>query len=420
MALAGAVAIDELAQVLKPEGAALQGMVDVGAVVVIPDLFGCSALVGGAVVEEEDVGLHSLSIEDARRQSQDGVEICGLHESLADGLAGATFEKDVVGQDHGGLAGGFEKRADVLEKVELLVRSRRPEVLAVVDEVLLLLLAFLIGEGHAALLAEGRIGEHVVDTSGRLGDQGVGWGNAAIAIDLPDVVEKEVHQAEAAGTGNDLVAVEGVVFEEFLLAFVELVVADQIVVGRKEEAACAAGWIGDGPARFGGHTFDHGGDQGPRGEILTSSGFGVLGVLFEDALVDVALGVGAERDPLGVIDHLDESAKLGGVLDLVLRLGEDLAEHAFTFAEFAQGLDVVHFQFRALEAFERLPSVFLWDSNIPLVGRLTVFVSHLEEDQVGELFEVVAVADAVVAEGVAEAPDFGDDGFGGHISKFES
>ncbi len=36
---------------------------------------------------------------------------------------------------------------------------------------------------------------------------------------------------------------------------------------------------------------------------------------------------------------------------------------------------------------------------------------------VGELLQIVAVADAVVAEGGAEAPDFGDDGIGGHRKK---
>ena len=61
---------------------------------------------------------------------------------------------------------------------------------------------------------------------------------------------------------------------------------------------------------------------------------------------------------------------------------------------------------------------FLGTPTSPLVGRLGILVRHLEEDEVGELLEVVAVAHAVVAEGVAEAPNFGDDGFGGHGGKF--
>ncbi len=36
-------------------------------------------------------------------------------------------------------------------------------------------------------------------------------------------------------------------------------------------------------------------------------------------------------------------------------------------------------------------------------------VGHLEEEQIGDLLDVVAVIDAVVAEGVAEAPEFLDD-----------
>ena len=67
-----------------------------------------------------------------------------------------------------------------------------------------------------------------------------------------------------------------------------------------------------------GDTLDHRGDEGAGGEILASAGFGVLCVLFEDAFVDVALGVGAEHDPLDATHHLDQAGELGGVGDLVL------------------------------------------------------------------------------------------------------
>src|SRR5205085_2421486 len=36
-------------------------------------------------------------------------------------------------------------------------------------------------------------------------------------------------------------------------------------------------------------------------------------------------------------------------------------------------------------------------------------VGHLEEEQIGDLLDVVAVVDAVMAKGVAEAPELGDD-----------
>ena len=77
------------------------------------------------------------------------------------------------------------------------------------------------------------------------------------------------------------------------------------------------------------------------------------------------------------------------------------------------------FQLRALERLGRGPGVFLRHADVALVRRTAVFVGHLEENQVGELLQIVAVADAVVAEGGAEAPDFGDDGVGGHEEELD-
>ncbi len=49
----------------------------------------------------------------------------------------------------------------------------------------------------------------------------------------------------------------------------------------------------------------------------------------QQALVGVALHVGVEADPLLAVDQVDDQpAQLGRVLDLVLRLAEDDAEHA--------------------------------------------------------------------------------------------
>jgi hypothetical protein len=111
-------------------------------------------------------------------------------------------------------------------------------------------------------------------------------------------------------------------------------------------------------------------------------------------------------------------ASLAGVLDLVLGLGEDLAEHALLGAETAQRFDVVDLEFGALERAHDRPAEAGGHADFAVIGRATVFVGHLEEDEVGELFEVVAVAHAVVTEGVTERPDFGDDAVGGHVFVF--
>ena len=45
-----------------------------------------------------------------------------------------------------------------------------------------------------------------------------------VAVDLADVVQEHVHQAEAARVGDDLVAVKCLVLQERLLRLVEFVV----------------------------------------------------------------------------------------------------------------------------------------------------------------------------------------------------
>ena len=109
-------------------------------------------------------------------------------------------------------------------------------------------------------------------------------------------------------------------------------------------------------------------------------------------------------------------ASLAGSWILFCALVKICPSMPFCSTEFAQRLDVVDFQFRAFELLERRPVVLLRHADFAAVGRLRVFVRHLEEDEVGELLEVVAVAHAVVAQRVAEAPDFGDDAVGGHES----
>ena len=364
-----------------------------------------------AVVEEDHVGLDPLRVEDAGRQAQDGVQVGVVEQLAADRLAGAALEQDVVGHDHGGAAAAVEHGADVLHEVELLVGGGRPEVLPVVGQVVGFLLAVFVGEAQGALLAERRIRQHVVIPLAVVGDQGVMRQYGHAAVDLADVVQEQVHQAQPPGVGDDLVAVKRVVLEKRLLIPVEGEVGrvGDEVVGAQEEPAGAAGGVRDALPRLGAHALDHGADQGARGEVLARARLGVLGVLLQQPFVDVALDVRAEGDPVGVVHHVDEAVELRRVLNLVLRLGEDLAEHALPGAEFAQQRDVMKFERRAALAPQALPVVRGRNAYVTVVGRLAVFIGHLEEDQEGKLLQVVAVADAVIAQGSAEAPDSGDD-----------
>ena len=243
----------------------------------------------------------------------------------------------------------FQHRANVLHEIELLVRGARPEVLPVVGEVVLLLFSLLVGEGHGTLLSEGRIGQHVVEALAGIGHERIVRRNGRRAVDLADVVQEHVHQAQPSRVGDDLVAVKRFVLQELLLRLVELeiVFVRDEVVSRQKESARPAGRVGDELARFGSNAFDHGADQGARSEVLTRPGLGVLGIFLKQSLVDVSLDIGAHGHPLGAVDHGDEAIQLCRVLDLVLGLGEDLAEHAGPGTEFAQQGDVVNLKFGA-------------------------------------------------------------------------
>ena len=340
------------------------------------------------------------------------MQVGGVEQLPADRLAGAALEQHVVWNHDGGAAGGLEHGADVLHEVELLVGGRGPEVLTVVGQVVRLLLAILVGEAECALPTERRIREHVVVALAIVGHQRVVRRDRRAPVDFADVVQEQVHQAQAAGVGDDLVAVKRLVLQKRILLPVELevdLVGDEVVAAQ-EEPAGAAGGVRDALVRLGPHALDHGTDQGARREVLAGARLGVLGVLLQQPLVDVALDVGAQRDPIGVVHHVDEAVELRRILNLVLRLGKDLPSIPRRGAKFAQECDVVAFEFRAALRFQAPPVIRRRNAYVAVVRRLAVLVRHLEENQIGELLQAVAVAHAVIPQSGAEAPDSRNDG----------
>lgn len=75
----------------------------------------------GPVVEKDHIGLHALSIKDARWQSKDRMQVGVLQKFAPDHFAGAALEQYVVGHNHGRPSSGFQHGPDVLHKVQLLV-----------------------------------------------------------------------------------------------------------------------------------------------------------------------------------------------------------------------------------------------------------------------------------------------------------
>ena len=101
--------------------------------------------------------------------------------------------------------------------------------------------------------------------------------------------------------------------------------------------------------------------------------------------------------------------ELGGVLDLVLRLAEDDAEHGLRRrCRGSSACRVVGFEGVAVEGDEAGPVVPGGNEGGLVVGRLRPLVGHLEEEQVGQLLDVIAVGEAVVTEEVAVVPELLD------------
>jgi len=115
----------ELVEVGSLERVGFEGEVLVGAEVVDPQLLGPRFFLSWFVLQEQHVGFDALSVEDARRQAEQSVDVTLLEQIRADGLSGSALEEDVVGDDDRSSAVDFQERLDVLDEIELFVLGAR-------------------------------------------------------------------------------------------------------------------------------------------------------------------------------------------------------------------------------------------------------------------------------------------------------
>ncbi len=235
-------------------------------------------------------------------------------------------------------------------------------------------------------------------------------------------MEVQVHHAETRRAVHDLPAVQRVALQMVpLLPVHGRVMLHDVVVGGEEEPAGAAGRVADGRVRPGPHHVHDGFDERTRREVLAGAGLHVLGVALQQRLVGVALDVGAEAVPVLAVDELlDQAGQHGRFLDAALRLAENHPQRALLLGQGFQRVAVVLIQIRAVPRQQAGPVATLGNGRRPVVGQhgkgwLGQLVHHLEEDEVGELLQVVAVGQARVAQHVAVVPQLlPDGGCGGH------
>ena len=98
--------------------------------------------------------------------------------------------------------------------------------------------------------------------------------------------------------------------------------------GGDKEAAGAGGRVLDVLAGFGLHQADEAVDQRARGEVLAGAGFLVLGVLLEEALVEVAEAFLARVEPVEPVDGGGQGLEICRLAEPGLGVGEDRADGA--------------------------------------------------------------------------------------------
>ena len=224
----------------------------VGPQVVNPQRLGPRLLLGGLGVEEQHVGLHALGVENAGRQPQQRVNIELLEQVAANGLPGTALEQHVVGHDDGAPPIDRQQRLDVLQEVQLLVLRGRPEILPFVAVFFLFQVAFLVDDGDAALLAEGRIGQDQAEAVAGIAGQAVHarMDRAGIGV---DAVQVEVHNAQPGRVGHQFPAMHKALPQVLLLVGVEFlaVVLGHVFMGtdqrsrpcrRPDRKACRRAW----------------------------------------------------------------------------------------------------------------------------------------------------------------------------------
>ena len=89
--------------------------------VVDPELFSPGFASARPVVKEEYICFHTLSIKDAGRKPQEGVNIAVVQQAFSNDFSSSAFEQNVVRKDNCSFSCSFEESFNVLEEIELLV-----------------------------------------------------------------------------------------------------------------------------------------------------------------------------------------------------------------------------------------------------------------------------------------------------------
>ena len=222
-----------------------------------------------------------------------------------------------------------------------------------------------------------------------------------------DAVQIGVHRTHAPYLGGQLHALDQLGLQRTQLIPIEIrsIPVEHVLVGVAEEAAGARSRVADTIAWRRLHHFAHGPDDRAWGEVLTGAARGLLGRAGEQLFVDRPLHVDRQRQPVHVIEQVDDDLlQERRVVNLAARALEDDAEHPARCPQFLETCTVLIFQRSAVEVQQRLPAEFRRHDRLALVRRLGELVRHLEEQQQGQLLDVLEAGEPGVAQHAGVAP----------------
>ena len=232
-------------------------------------------------------------------------------------------------------------------------------------------------------------------------------------------MQQAVHEREAPGVGHQLHAHIGIHNLKGALGFGQFqqivrLGADGAVCGNQETGR-ACGRVLHGLAHLRAHDGDHGVNQRAWCEVLACAAFGLGGVLFQQAFVQVAQAILVSVKPVNLVQAADELLQMARFLQARLRIGIDGGNaHIGGLRELEQRFLVVVQQVQAGLAAQLLPACVFGQQRCGDDAGLHILMLHLDKEQQHQLGDVVAVVDAVVTQHVAKVPEFLDDVRGGH------
>ncbi len=231
VAILRVVAGDEIIQVGTAQRVGLQGEIPVRAKIIDPQCSGPGGRAGRLLIKKDDVRLHPLLVKNTCWESQQGMHIEILQQSLADHLACAALEQHIIRHNNGCPAMDREDGFDVLEEIELLVTRADPEIIAHDNISLAFLSPLLVDIGDAAFLAKGRIREHHFETLARVAAQAISHvdGDRAFFV-AANTMQEEIHHTQARRIVYNLPAAQGLVSQEILLIPVKGILLRDILV----------------------------------------------------------------------------------------------------------------------------------------------------------------------------------------------